>query len=66
MLAKNPNHLRRELDWLKAKHIIDGEIYRDYLLLISNANAPEQLDQIAYDLADLRRPLCRPVSLMSS
>jgi hypothetical protein len=62
MLRKNTEYLRRELDWLKAKHMINGEIHRDYMLLILGANTPEQLDEISYDLAEICRSMYRPVS----
>ena len=57
MSTENQDHLLRELDWLKAEHIINGWTHRAYMFLISSANEREQLDQIALDLAEIRGPL---------
>lgn len=62
MLAKNADDLKRVLREMKKKRIIKNQTYCDYALLIVGATRPEQLDEIAYDLDEIRRPLYRVVS----
>ncbi len=62
MLGRDRDHLRRELDGLKAKHVINDGTYRDYTVLLFLANTREQLDEIAHDLAEICRPFYRPFS----
>ena len=62
MLVKNADDLKRVLREMKEKRIIKDQTYCEYALLILGATTPEQLDEIAYDLNEIRRPLYRPVS----
>jgi hypothetical protein len=62
MLVTNTDDLKRVLREMKEKGMIKNQTYCDYALLILGATTLEQLDEIAYDLDEIRHPLYRPIS----
>ena len=56
-------NLKRVLKNIKEEGIIHDGTYRDYMVLISNAQMADQLDEIAKDLFEIREPMRHSVSL---
>jgi hypothetical protein len=62
MFRNRRHNLRRDLRMLKEAGTITDRTYLDYMLLILNAEAPEQLDEIAHDLTEISRSPAYPLS----